>query len=117
MWKAVSAASIPALVVFNYRFVPALRLAKETIDAGELGEIRHVRARYLQEWIADPALSVVWRLRLPRPIPSSPPSPKAPAAANPSPRAASRVPRAPQAPVRPRRRKPPRFFRMTRVLT
>ena len=42
------------MCAFNYRFVPAVRLAKEMIDAGELGEIRHFRGRYLQEWLADP---------------------------------------------------------------
>ena len=44
MWKAVSAAGVPAPVACNYRFVPALPLAKELIDAGKLGEIRHFRA-------------------------------------------------------------------------
>ena len=38
---------------FNYRFVPAVRLARELIDAGELGEIRHFRGRYLQDWGDD----------------------------------------------------------------
>ena len=38
---------------FNYRFVPAVRLAREMIEAGELGEIRHFRARYLQDWGDD----------------------------------------------------------------
>lgn len=62
MWKAVEAAGVPAMVAHNYRFVPALRLARELIEAGELGEIRHFRGRYLQEWIADPAFPWVWRL-------------------------------------------------------
>ena len=41
-------------------FVPAVRLARELIDAGELGEIRHFRARYLQDWAEDPGLDT-WR--------------------------------------------------------
>src|SRR5439155_9733154 len=45
---------------FNYRFVPAVRLARELIDAGELGEIRHFRGRYLQDWADDPSLDT-WR--------------------------------------------------------
>lgn len=45
---------------FNYRFVPAVRLAREMITAGELGEIRHFRARYLQSWGTDPEL-MTWR--------------------------------------------------------
>ena len=48
------------LCAFNYRFVPAVRLAREMIDAGELGEIRHFRGRYLQDWGDDPSLDT-WR--------------------------------------------------------
>jgi predicted dehydrogenase len=62
MWQRVAATGVPAMCAFNYRFVPALRLAREMIDAGEIGEIRHFRARYLQEWIADPQFPKVWRL-------------------------------------------------------
>ena len=32
------------------------------IEAGELGEIYHFRASYLQEWIMDPTAPKVWRL-------------------------------------------------------
>ena len=35
---------------FNYRFVPAIRRARELVESGELGEIVHFRARYLQSW-------------------------------------------------------------------
>ena len=38
------------MTAFNYRFVPAVRLARQMIEAGELGEIHHFRGRYLQEW-------------------------------------------------------------------
>ena len=37
-----------------------MRLARELIEAGELGEIRHFRARYLQDWGEDPTLGT-WR--------------------------------------------------------
>jgi predicted dehydrogenase len=46
---------------FNYRFVPAIRYAKGLIDDGQLGEIRHVRGRYLQDWLADPDAPWSWR--------------------------------------------------------
>jgi len=62
MWEAVQAANVKHMCGFNYRFVPALRLAKQMIDAGELGEIYHFRANYLQEWIISPELPWVWRL-------------------------------------------------------
>ena len=54
IWQRVQAAGVKHMCAFNYRFVPAVRLARELIEAGELGEIYHFRARYLQEWIADP---------------------------------------------------------------
>ena len=41
------------MTAFNYRFVPAVRLARQMIEAGELGEIHHFRGRYLQDWGAD----------------------------------------------------------------
>jgi predicted dehydrogenase len=62
IWQAVSRTGVKHLCAFNYRFVPAVRLAHEMIAAGELGEIFHFRARYLQEWITDPAFPMVWRL-------------------------------------------------------
>src|SRR5215204_4236765 len=43
-----------------WRLVSAVRLAREFIDAGELGELRHFRGRYLQDWGDDPALDT-WR--------------------------------------------------------
>ncbi|MXV60638.1 Gfo/Idh/MocA family oxidoreductase [Natronorubrum sp. JWXQ-INN-674] len=53
---------VPAGCAFNYRFVPAIRYAKELLEAGELGEIHHVRGRYLQDWLADPEAPWSWRL-------------------------------------------------------
>lgn len=52
---------VPAGCAFNYRFVPAIQYAKELLEAGELGEIRHVRGRYLQDWLVDPDAPWSWR--------------------------------------------------------
>ena len=60
IWRRVAATGVKHLCGFNYRFVPAVRLARELIDAGELGEIRHFRGRYLQDWGDDPTLDT-WR--------------------------------------------------------
>jgi len=62
IWRRVERSGVHHLCAFNYRFVPAVRLAREMLEAGELGEIYHFRGRYLQEWIADPAFPKVWRL-------------------------------------------------------
>ncbi len=53
IWQRVAATGVKHMCAFNYRFVPAVRLAREMIEAGELGEIRHFRGRYLQEWGVD----------------------------------------------------------------
>jgi len=60
IWKRVAATGVKHMCGFNYRFVPAVRLAREMIDAGELGEIRHFRGRYLQDWADDASLDT-WR--------------------------------------------------------
>jgi predicted dehydrogenase len=61
-WQRVDAAGVKHMCAFNYRFVPAVRLARQMIEAGELGEIFHFRGRYLQEWAVDPDSPIVWRL-------------------------------------------------------
>ena len=60
IWQRVAAAGVRHMCAFNYRFVPAVRLARELIEAGEIGEIRHFRAAYLQDWGDDPGLDT-WR--------------------------------------------------------
>jgi predicted dehydrogenase len=60
IWQRVAETGVKHMCAFNYRFVPAVRLAREMIDAGELGEIRHFRGRYLQDWGDDPTLDT-WR--------------------------------------------------------
>jgi predicted dehydrogenase len=62
MLEAVQAAGVVHMCAFNYRFVPALKLARDIIAAGRLGRIYHFRAQYLQEWIMDPNFGMVWRL-------------------------------------------------------
>ncbi len=47
---------------FNYRFAPAVQMAKKLIDEGKLGKIYHFRGLYLQDWIVDPEFPLVWRL-------------------------------------------------------
>lgn len=63
MLDAVESAKVVNMVCFNYRRVPAIALAKRMIENGDLGRIYHFRARYLQDWIADPNFPLVWRLQ------------------------------------------------------
>jgi predicted dehydrogenase len=59
VWQRVAATGVKHMTAFNYRFVPAVRLARQLIEAGELGEIYHFRGRYLQEW--GPTTEEAWR--------------------------------------------------------
>jgi len=54
---------VQSMIGFNYRRVPALSLARELIAEGRLGTVRHVRAAYLQDWLADAGAPMTWRLR------------------------------------------------------
>ncbi|MBB2914011.1 putative dehydrogenase [Streptosporangium becharense] len=61
--RAAAERGVYAMVAFNYRRVPAVALARRWVAEGRIGRIRHVRAQYLQDWIADPDFPLVWRLR------------------------------------------------------
>ena len=58
-----AARGVRSMVGFTYRRVPAIALARQLAEQGRLGEIRHVRAQYLQDWIVDPDFPLVWRLQ------------------------------------------------------
>ena len=60
MWQAAEAAGVVHACGFNYRFVPAVRRARELIEQGVLGDLVHFRARYLQSWGWE-APTGVWR--------------------------------------------------------
>src|ERR671916_66088 len=57
-----AARGVRSMVGFTYRRVPAIGLARTLLAEGRLGTIRHVRAQSLQDWIADPAAPMSWRL-------------------------------------------------------
>ncbi|WP_233508168.1 Gfo/Idh/MocA family protein [Spongiactinospora gelatinilytica] len=61
--RSAAARGVRSMVAFNYRRVPAVALARRLVADGRLGEIRHVRAIYLQDWLVDPEHPLVWRLR------------------------------------------------------
>jgi predicted dehydrogenase len=60
MWRAAEDAGVVHMCGFNYRFVPAIRRARELVEVGALGEPVHFRARYLQSWGWE-APTDVWR--------------------------------------------------------
>jgi predicted dehydrogenase len=66
MVRAVEKAKLPNLVWYNYRFLPAVTLAKNIVAAGELGKVFHYRANFLQDWTISADLpqggAGLWRL-------------------------------------------------------
>jgi predicted dehydrogenase len=63
MLAAVRKAGVKHMVNFNYRRCPAVALAKRMIEAGDIGQIRHARFTYLQDWLVDPNFPMNWRMR------------------------------------------------------
>jgi predicted dehydrogenase len=63
MLAAVRKAGVVNMVCHNYRRAPAVMLAKKIIDSGDLGQIYHYRGTYLQDWIVDPKLPLLWRFQ------------------------------------------------------
>lgn len=63
MLAAVRKAGVKNMVNFNYRLCPAVSLARQIIASGGIGEIRHARFTYLQDWLVDPEFPMNWRLR------------------------------------------------------
>jgi predicted dehydrogenase len=51
-----------AMCGFNYRRTPALALARQLVQDGRLGQIRQIRAQYLQDWLSDENAPLTWRM-------------------------------------------------------
>ncbi|MDD3243801.1 MAG: Gfo/Idh/MocA family oxidoreductase [Eubacteriales bacterium] len=62
MLAAAEKAGVKHQIGFNFRFAPAVQLAKQMIDEGRLGKIFHFRGMYLQDYIIDPRYPMSWRL-------------------------------------------------------
>ena len=60
--RAAAERGVLSMCGFSYRRTPALALARRMVDDGRLGEIRHVRAQYLQDWLSDADAPLTWRL-------------------------------------------------------
>ncbi|MGL6226912.1 MAG: Gfo/Idh/MocA family protein [Thermoguttaceae bacterium] len=62
MAEAAAKAKVPSFVWFNYRRAPAVAFAHQLVKQGAIGEIRHIRATYLQDW-ADESVPYAWRFK------------------------------------------------------
>ena len=65
MLEAAQRAGVRHMCGFNYRFVPAVRLAKELISQGAIGEIYHFRGRYAADRAMDPNIPLRWTFMKP----------------------------------------------------
>lgn len=66
MERAATAAAergVRSMVGFTYRRVPATTFARDLVAAGRIGDVRQVRAEYLQDWLIDPEAPLTWRLK------------------------------------------------------
>jgi len=55
MADTANATGLVNMVNLTYRNVPAMQHAADMVQAGEIGEIRHFEASYLQSWLTQPA--------------------------------------------------------------
>jgi len=63
MAEAAKDAGVRNMIGFNYRRVPAIAYAKQLIEDGYIGEIRHFRGVYLQDWCMDPEFPLTWHFQ------------------------------------------------------
>lgn len=63
MTRIANDSGVTNMIGFNFRRVPALALARKLIANGELGDIRHFRGIYQQDWLTDEKFPLVWRLK------------------------------------------------------
>jgi predicted dehydrogenase len=63
MFREAEKANVRHYVNYNYRRSPAVSLAKQIIEEGRIGEIRHWRGAYLQDWLVDPKAPIGWKLK------------------------------------------------------
>ncbi len=60
MLRAVRKERVVHMICHNYRRIPAIALAKQMIERGDLGSrLFHFHAHYAQDWIVDPSFPLV----------------------------------------------------------
>lgn len=61
--QAAEAARVANMVGYNYIRTPASQLARQIIESGEIGEIIHVAAEHVEDYLHDPRAPASWRTR------------------------------------------------------
>jgi len=62
IWDAAKRAGIRHMLAFNFRFVPAIALARKLVQDGVVGHVYHFRGQFLGNWFLDTKAPMVWRL-------------------------------------------------------
>ena len=63
MVEAAEKSGCANMTGFNYIRTPASQLAREIVDAGEIGAITYFRGEHTEDFLADPDLEADWRTR------------------------------------------------------
>src|SRR3954452_9107253 len=61
--EKAAARGVYSMVGFTYRRVPAATFARDLVASGAIGEVRQVRANYLQDWLSDENAPLTWRMK------------------------------------------------------
>jgi predicted dehydrogenase len=61
LWSETAHTGVVHQCAFIFRFVPALRLAREIIQSGQIGEVLHFRSSYLMSTALEPTQPMSWR--------------------------------------------------------
>lgn len=60
--RDAAARGVRSMCGFTYRRVPAVAMMARMFADGRIGELRQLRAQYLQDWLADASAPMTWRL-------------------------------------------------------
>lgn len=61
LWTETAHAGVLHQAAFIFRFVPALRLARDIVRSSEIGEVLHFRSSYLMSTALEPSQPMSWR--------------------------------------------------------
>jgi len=62
MQQAVQGKPLTAMMGFNYRFIPAVRVIRNMIKTNQLGKILGFSGQYLQDWAIEESVPYIWRM-------------------------------------------------------
>ena len=61
LWSETAQTGVVHQCAFIFRFIPALRLFREIVQSGQIGEVLHFRSSYLMSTALEPGQPMSWR--------------------------------------------------------